>query len=121
MDVSVTLSPDTDFVFPCESPTSKKITPSFDQSCYANATMSGPSAVIQGVQDIFEGEALLEKDNRPGSTTGSLAVSVGGDVCDYYSWRVDWACRREQKSISADWLHHAIHWSFQFGSHRFRV
>ncbi len=78
MDIAVTLSPNTDFVFPCESPAPKKVTPSFDQSCYANATMSGPSAVIQGVQDIFEGEALLEKDNRPGSTTGSLAVSVGG-------------------------------------------
>lgn len=77
-DVSVTLGTDVEFAFPCESEiTPLQATPR-TQPCHASATMSGPGAVIQGVQDIFEGEALLEKDGRWGSVSGSLAVTVAG-------------------------------------------
>ncbi len=79
-DVSVTLDQDVEFAFPCESKewiANSSISPKA-QGCHASAQMTGPTAVIQGVLDVFEGEALLEKDNRPGSVTGSLAVSVAG-------------------------------------------
>ena len=78
MDVSVTLGPDVDFAFPCESAIRPVQAAPRTQPCHASATMSGPGAVIQGVQDIFEGEALLEKDGRWGSVSGSLAVTVAG-------------------------------------------
>lgn len=80
IDVVAEFDSDVDFVFACDALRidTAKIEQTRAQGCHASATMVGPNAVIQGVMDVFEGEALLEKDDRPGSVSGTLAVSVAG-------------------------------------------